>query len=147
MSPRETLQLLDLVAIAAALLGGGAAAIAAFRRGGRSIARAAVAPLAQRLRPRSQLDLDRLVLRLGHAGRRGRDDSDRFLEEKVLWHMAGVAAGAAALVAIGPGPAGVAALLAALVAGALIPERRLAARAAALRAAVSRGLPSAVDLV
>src|SRR5262249_19554411 len=59
----------------------------------KGVFRALVAPLAQAMRPKSQIELDRLVTRLMNAGRRGRDETDRFLEEKVLWMLGGVVFG------------------------------------------------------
>jgi tight adherence protein C len=160
-----TPELLDLVALAAALAGLVLALVAGRRvrrrdllenaravaAGGdvvtpRGLLRALVGPVAQALRPRAQVELDRLVTRLQNAGRRGRDETDRFLEEKVLWLAGGVGAGAAAM-ALLPGMAGLCGFLLALLAGLVAADRLLAARAADRQAAVGGGLPGAVDLL
>ena len=156
-----TILALDIASLVAALLGM-VCATAAWRRvkrrqmlaaakviaaGGevvteRGLLRALVGPIAQALRPRSQIELDRLVTRLMNAGRRGRDETDRLLEEKVLWLAGGVAFGVGAMAMI-PGLAGFLAFLIALVAA----ERLLASRTADRQGAMGRGLPGAVDLL
>jgi tight adherence protein C len=112
----------------------------------RGLLRAVVGPVAQAMRPRSQIELDRLVTRLMNAGRRGRDETDRFLEEKVLWTVGGVAFGVGAAAMI-PGLPGFLAFLIALAVGLLASDRLLAGRTADRQGAVARGLPGAVDLL
>lgn len=160
-----TILALDIASLVAALLGM-VCATAAWRRvkrrqmlaaakviaaGGevvteRGLLRALVGPIAQALRPRSQIELDRLVTRLMNAGRRGRDETDRLLEEKVLWLAGGVAFGVGAMAMI-PGLAGFLAFLIALLVGLVAAERLLASRTADRQGAVGRGLPGAVDLL
>src|SRR6266568_2075057 len=93
-------QILDLIALSAAI-GALIASVVAFQRlkrrqmleaarvvagGGeveipKSVLRVLVSPLAQSMRPRAQLELDKITTRLMNAGRRSRDEVDRFLEE------------------------------------------------------------------
>jgi len=160
-----TPQILELVSLAAALLGFGLAVVAWQRvkrrqmiesaqlvaAGGevvtpKGVLRALVGPVAQALRPKSQHELDRLVTRLANAGRRGRDETDRFLEEKVLWMLGGVAFGIGAMAMI-PGLPGFLAFLLALLVGLIGADRLLSGRTADRQGAVSRGLPGAVDLL
>lgn len=112
----------------------------------KGILRAIFGPLAQTLRPQSQLELDKLSTRLMNAGRRGRDEIDRFLEEKVLWMIGGVIFGIGAGALLGGMP-GFLALLIGLLGGLVAADRLLAARAADRQSAVGRGLPGAVDLL
>src|SRR5262249_33441819 len=113
-------QVLDLIALAAAI-GALVASVVAFQRikrrqmveaarvvaaGGevetpKTVLRVLVSPLAQSMRPRSQLELDKITTRLMNAGRRGRDEVDRFLEEKVIFMFGGVAFGIGAGVLFG----------------------------------------------
>lgn len=108
--------------------------------------RALVGPLAQTLRPQSQVDLEKVVNRLSNAGRRGRDEVDRFLEEKVLWMVVGLA-GALLGFAFIPGLMGMFVGMASALWGILAADRLLQARVDERQAAVRRGLPSAVDLL
>jgi tight adherence protein C len=112
----------------------------------RGLLRAVVTPLAQALRPRSQHELDHVVTRLQNAGRRGRDEADRFFEEKVLWLLGGLAGGLV-LFAVLPGAAGPLGSLLATVVGLLAADRLVASAARDRQDAVSRGLPPAVDLL
>ncbi len=108
--------------------------------------RALAAPLAQRLRPHSQIDLEKITNRLSNAGRRGRDEVDRFLEEKVIWTIVGFVGAIAAFMLI-PGLPGL--LIGMLAASWAIigADRLLQARVDERQAAVRRGLPPAVDLL
>jgi tight adherence protein C len=148
---------LQLAALAAILMGGLLAAVAAWRARAavvegdegdevRGPLRLLVAPLAARLRPSSQADLDALAVRLARAGRRSRSAVDRFLEEKVLIALAATGAGIA-LVAARPDGGGFLLMLLVLLVGLIGPERLLDARGARRREAVAAGLPGAVDLL
>lgn len=108
--------------------------------------RALVAPIAARLRPDSQQELERLVTRLQRAGRRGRDEVDRFLEEKVFFALGGLALGMA-LGALAKGGTGFLLFLACVILGLLAPEKLLDARGAERRDSVAKGLPGSVDLL
>ncbi len=108
--------------------------------------RSLAGPLAQSMRPHSQLDLERLQTRLSNAGRRGRDEVDRFLEEKVLWMIVGLVAAILALAFV-PGMLGIVMAMIAGVGGLLLGERLLDGRTAERQGAIRRGLPAAVDLL
>jgi tight adherence protein C len=158
-------RIIDLVALLACV-GGAVAALVAWRRtriqamievarvvaaGGemetpRGPLRALVGPLAQTLRPHSQVDLEKIINRLSNAGRRGRDEVDRFLEEKVLWMIAGLA-GAFVAFAFVPGLPGLLIGLGSACWGIIAADRLLQARVDERQSAVRRGLPSAVDLL
>lgn len=112
----------------------------------RGVFRALVGPVAQAMRPRSQIELDRLVTRLMNAGRRGRDEADRYFEEKVLWMLGGVLFGLGALLMF-KGLAGFLVFLIALLVGLVGCDRLVASRTAERQSAVARGLPGAVDLL
>jgi tight adherence protein C len=108
--------------------------------------RALVGPLAQSMRPKSQVELEKLQNRLSNAGRRGRDEVDRLLEEKVLWMIVGVAGGALAFFLI-PGLPGLLIAMIGATWGIIGGDRLLQARVDERQSAVRRGLPSAVDLL
>lgn len=108
--------------------------------------RALVGPLAQAMRPHAQIDLEKITTRLSNAGRRGRDEVDRFLEEKVLWMLVGLASAITALAVI-PGVAGLLLGMIAALWGIIAADRLLQARVDERQGAVRRGLPSAVDLL
>jgi tight adherence protein C len=108
--------------------------------------RALVGPLAQALRPHSQLDLEKVTTRLSNAGRRGRDEVDRFLEEKALWLVTGFAAAVLVFVLV-PGLPGLVIAMISAVWGIIAADRLLQARVDERQGAVRRGLPSAVDLL
>jgi tight adherence protein C len=165
MQSATLLMILDLLAVLAAALGGvlgGVAWLRVKRRemleaaklvadGGevvtpKGVLRSMVTPVAQALRPKSQIELDRLVTRLQNGGRRGRDESDRFLEEKVLWMLGGLVFGVLAA-AILPGLAGLCGFLIGVLGGLVAADRLLASRTADRQDAISRGLPGAVDLL
>jgi tight adherence protein C len=110
------------------------------------ILRTLVSPLATALRPTSQDDIERLVIRLARAGRRGREEAQRFLEEKVLWLAAFGMAAVSFAVVLGELPGLLGALLSLLV-GLVAADKLLDARAAERQAAITRSLPSAVDLL
>jgi tight adherence protein C len=112
----------------------------------RGLLRTLVAPLAMRLRPTSQTELAALETRLLRAGRRGRDDVDRFLEERVLALLGGLTVGLTLASAAGGG-GGVLLLAVGVLVGILGPDRLLDARAARRRDAVGAALPGAVDLL
>jgi tight adherence protein C len=160
-----TPQVLDLIALAAAI-GALIASVVAFQRikrrqmveaarvvaaGGevetpKNVLRVLVSPLAQSMRPRSQLELDKITTRLMNAGRRGRDEVDRFIEEKVIFMFGGVALGIGAGVLFG-GMAGLLLFLTSVLGGLVGADRLLAMRTAERQGAVARGLPTAVDLL
>lgn len=147
---------LDLLALAASLAGG-AIGFLGWRRA-RGVAptsdsetppgllRAFVGPFASRLRPTSQADLDALVTRLLRAGRRGRNEVDRFLEEKVIALFFGLGGGLVLAALVGGG-GGFLLMMLAILAGLFGPDKLLDARAASRRDAVAAGLPGAVDLL
>jgi tight adherence protein C len=111
-----------------------------------SFARRVAAPLAARLRPAAQADLEQLQTRLLRAGRRDRDAIDRFLEERVLALFAALVAGTL-LASLAHGASAFLLCSLALLAGLLGPDRLLDARAARRQAAISAALPGAVDLL
>ncbi|RMH40198.1 MAG: type II secretion system F family protein [Deltaproteobacteria bacterium] len=108
--------------------------------------RALAAPVAARLRPTSQAELDELTTLLMHAGRRQRDAVDRYLEERVLALVAGLVAAVPLAMAVG-GLWGMLLADVAIVAGVLGPKKALELRAAERRDAIAAALPSAVDLL
>jgi tight adherence protein C len=87
-----------------------------------------------------------VINRLTNAGRRGRDELDRFLEEKVIWMIVGLA-GAIVGFAFVPGLPGLLIGLGSATWGIIAADRLLQARVDERQAAVRRGLPSAVDLL
>jgi tight adherence protein C len=105
-----------------------------------------VSPLAQAMRPHTQMDLEKLQTRLSNAGRRGRDEVDRFLEEKVLWMIVGFTLAIVALLTV-DGMLGLLGSLIGFTGGLLLGEKLLDSRTAERQGAVRRGLPGAVDLL
>ncbi|MBI4508448.1 MAG: type II secretion system F family protein [Deltaproteobacteria bacterium] len=103
-------------------------------------------PVAERLRPTSQADLDVLVTRLLRAGRRSRDEADRFLEEKVASLLMGALPGLGFLF-LTDGSTGFLLFLACLLLGLLAPEKLLDARGTERREQIAVQLPAAVDLL
>jgi tight adherence protein C len=112
----------------------------------RGALRTLVGPLAQTMRPHSQVELEKIVNRLSNAGRRGRDEVDRLLEEKVLWMIAGVTGGVLAFFLI-PGLPGLLIAMIGATWGIIGGDRMLQARVEERQSSVRRGLPSAVDLL
>ncbi len=108
--------------------------------------RALVGPIAQSLRPHSQADLEKVQNRLSNAGRRGRDEVDRFLEEKVLWMIFGLLGAVLGFIFV-PGLPGLLLGMGSAVWGIIAADRLLQARVDERQSAVRRGLPSAVDLL
>ena len=155
--------LLDLFALIAALLGAWVAFKAARRaREGLQLQREAddpqgvssrtglwrllVYPLAVRLRPTNQADLERLTTRLATAGRRTRDEVDRFLEEKVLGIFSGLAFGLFFATNV-TGGMGALLMLASVLLGIMIADKLVDGRVAERQAVIGKALPSAVDLL
>ncbi len=114
--------------------------------GRRGIARRLVAPLASRMRPSKQTELDELTTALMHAGRRSRDSVDRFLEERVLFILGGLMFGILNAYLLG-GLAGMLLADIALLGGIMGPKKLIQWRAVERRDAIAQGLPSAVDLM
>jgi tight adherence protein C len=130
----------QMIAVAKIVAGGGEIATP------RGPLRALVGPLAGAMRPHAQIDLEKITTRLSNAGRRGRDEVDRFLEEKVLWMLTGLA-GAIAALAFVPGVPGLLLGMSSALWGIIAADRLLQARVDERQGAVRRGLPSAVDLL
>jgi tight adherence protein C len=151
-------QTLDLIALLTAVPGTALSVIAwqrarrdrqhepAQEGAGASVLRRWARPLAQRLRPTSQSDLERLTTLLQRAGRRHRDDADRFLEEKVLALGIGLTSGVVLALGCGKG-VGLVLFLACVALGLFVPEKLLAGRGAERQARVAASMPSAVDLL
>jgi len=108
--------------------------------------RALVAPLASRMRPTNQGDLDDLTTMLLHAGRRNRDAVDRYLEEKVLFLIGGLLFGILNAFMVG-GVFGMLLADVAILIGILGPKKLLQWRAVERRDAIAAALPPAVDLL
>jgi len=157
--------LLDAVAMGTALSGAGCSFVAYRRMRRRALVEAAletaadgtvtrprgilrmlVHPVAAHLRPRSTIDLEKLETRLMNAGRRGRDEVDRFAEEKVLGITAGAFVGLALLFLL-DAPFGPLLGFIAVVAGYLAADKILDGRAGERRNQVGKSLPGAVDLL
>ena len=113
---------------------------------GRGLVRSLVAPIATRLRPTNQTDLDEINTMLLHAGRRSRDSVDRYLEERVLFLLAGLALAIVNAVLVG-GLFGMLLADIAILIGLVGPKKLVALRAIERRDAIAAGLPSAVDLL
>jgi tight adherence protein C len=108
--------------------------------------RLVVAPLASRLRPTNQADLDRLTTRLQTAGRRSRDEIDRFYEEKVLAIFLGLGFGLFFAASV-PGGMGALLMLASVLMGVLGADKLVDGKIAERQAIIGKALPSAVDLL
>jgi tight adherence protein C len=113
---------------------------------GRGPIRTLVAPIAARMRPTNQADLDALRARLLHAGRRSRDAVDRYLEERVLFLLAGLALALVNAVTVG-GLGGMLLADVAILVGLLGPKKLVEWRAVERRDAIAAALPAAVDLL
>jgi tight adherence protein C len=155
--------LLDIVALLAALAGGFVALkmsrrmrdavqmqeaandpVATSTRTG--LWRLLVRPIALRLRPTNQADLEQLTTRLATAGRRSRDEVDRFLEEKVLGIFAGLGFGLFFATNVSGG-VGALLMLASVMLGLLVADKLVDGRVAERQAIIGKALPSAVDLL
>jgi tight adherence protein C len=113
---------------------------------GTTLLRRLVSPIANQLRPSTQAELELLQTQLLTAGRRSRDAIHRYCEERVLAMFAGMIGALLGAIVLG----GLAGLLIALIAvfvGLFGPSKLLALRAADRREAISRTLPTAVDLL
>ncbi|MFH0900649.1 MAG: type II secretion system F family protein [Pseudomonadota bacterium] len=108
--------------------------------------RALLAPIANAFRPTNQADFAVLAGRLQQAGRRGRDEIDRFLEEKALLLLVGLAIGLA-LTTMLDGTTGLLALVACLAGGVMGADIQINSKIAQRKLALARGLPSAIDLL
>lgn len=113
---------------------------------GRGLVRALVAPIATRLRPTNQTDLDELDTLLLHAGRRSRDAADRYLEERVLFLLVGLTFAIVNAILVG-GLFGMLLADIAILIGLVGPKKLVQWRASERRDAISAALPSAVDLL
>jgi tight adherence protein C len=111
-----------------------------------SLWRRLVSPLAIHFRPSTHAELEMMTTRLLCAGRRSKHAVDRFAEERVVALLAG---GLACLFWVGSvgGFGGMLLGMVSLVLGILGPSKRLDMAATQRRDAISRGLPSAVDLL
>jgi tight adherence protein C len=114
--------------------------------GGRGLLRAIASPLASRMRPTNQAELDELTAMLLHAGRRSRDAVDRYLEEKVLFLIGGLAVALLNAVVVG-GLFGMILADLAILFGIMAPKKLIAWRGVERREAIAAGLPPAVDLL
>lgn len=113
---------------------------------GRGVLRLLVSPLAERMRPTNQAELEQLTTDLLHAGRRSRDAVDRYLEERVLFLLGGLALALVNAFVV-EGLFGFLLAMVSVVAGVSGPRWLASARATERRDAISAGLPSAVDLL
>ncbi len=112
----------------------------------RGVLRIVVSPLAAAFRPASQHDLDRITTKLQNAGRRGRDEVDRFAEEKALWVVFGMLTGIAGMALIG-GMVGLMIFLVCAIIAIMGGEKAVDMRVTERQGAVERSLPGAVDLL
>jgi tight adherence protein C len=110
------------------------------------VLRRMVAPLAIRLRPTHQVELEMLATRLLAAGRRDRSAVDRFCEDRVLGMLLGMVAGLVLASAIG-GAFGALLAVPAVVAGVVGPRKLMELNVARRRDAIAPSLPIAVDLL
>lgn len=110
-----------------------------------SVWRAMVRPIAPALAPRGN-DAAAVLARLQHAGRSGKDELARFLEEKLFGYVLGPTVGAALLFTVG-GKFGFFAFLVCATIGIVYPSMRLDSIAESRRAAIGSALPSAIDLL
>ncbi len=113
---------------------------------GRGLVRTLVAPIATRLRPTNQTDLDELNTQLLHAGRRSRDAADRYLEERVLFLLVGLTFAIVNAILVG-GLFGMLLADISILIGLVGPNKLVQWRATERRDAISAALPSAVDLL
>jgi tight adherence protein C len=113
---------------------------------GTSLWRRIVSPIAGQLRPTNQAELEQLTTTLMNAGRRSRDAVDRFLEERVVAILVGMALALTASAGVG-GLLGLVFAMGALLLGIVGPARLARMQAADRRDAVARALPPAVDLM
>lgn len=107
--------------------------------------RRVLGPLAARLEPSPQEAADLLQL-LARAGRGGEQALKRFLEERLLGQLLGVACAVPVLLT-GNGNTGLLGAAVCLCVGALAPERLVRARAHTRQVQISAALPGAVDLL
>lgn len=105
-----------------------------------------LAPMAAHLRPTNQVDLERILTRLLHAGRRARHDVDRFTEEKTVGILLGAVMGIT-MSFVMEGGTGLFFMAVFFLAGKMVPDALLDAKGKERREAVSRSLPGAVDLL
>jgi tight adherence protein C len=112
----------------------------------RGVLRLLVTPIAALFGPASQHDLDRIQTKLQNAGRRGRDEVDRFVEEKALWIVFGLLTAFAGMALVGGLP-GLLLFLIFSAVGILGGEKVVELQAAERQNAVTRSLPGAVDLL
>lgn len=143
---------LQLIALACTASAAGLAGIALARARRRRAAisagplRRVVRPLAERMLPISQAELELLVETLAAAGRRERDAVLRFTEERVVAIFAGTLAALFSLIWIGD-LLGLLVAVSALYVGIAGPRRKLRRVAAYRQDRVLQGLPAAVDLL
>lgn len=112
----------------------------------RSLWRRAVGPIAVHLRPTNADELELLTTRLLNAGRRSRENVDRYCEERVIALLGGMV-GALLWSAVIGGTAGALLAMVSLVLGIVGPSKIIAGHAQARRDAVAGALPGAVDLL
>jgi tight adherence protein C len=155
---RETMQLLALCAASGGALAAGTAWLRLRRAADptvpgasddaepTSLLRRLASPLAMRLRPSRQSELELLQTRLLRAGRRQRSAVDRYLEEKLLALLGGLFGGIFLGGAVG-GSGGFFLMLGCMLLGIIGPDRVIDARGTRRREAVAAGLPGAVDLL
>jgi tight adherence protein C len=113
---------------------------------GRGVVRWLVSPLAARLRPREQVEIEDVKTALLQAGRRSRDAVDRYFEERALWLVFGLAAAVINLGSV-DGLFGLMLAVGAVLLGLYGAEIVVRLRAAERREAVAQALPGAVDLL
>lgn len=113
---------------------------------GPGLVRTLVAPIATRLRPTNQTDLDDLNTMLQHAGRRSRDAVDRYLEERVLFLLVGLTFAIVNAILVG-GLFGMLLADIAILIGLVGAKKLVQWRAAERREAIAAQLPSAIDLL
>jgi len=111
----------------------------------RSMWRLVVRPLARALAPRGT-DLAQTIERLQPAGRTGRGEVDRFVEERALGFVLGIGFGVLVALAI-PDSRGLVLALCLVAVGYVLPGRLVDSKAGERRAAISNALPAAVDLL
>jgi len=113
---------------------------------GGGLLRTLVAPLASRMRPDNQAELEALRTELLQGGLRSRDAIDRHLQDRVLSISAGSAVAAVIATAAGD-VTGLLLANVALIAGVFGPKWIIRLRAGERREAISTALPGAVDLL